>query len=101
MVTQDLFQLSRRNEKPMNLLDRELIFTDRPAVDKLYRTPQTMKLIALIDVQDPVARGYPMPDGVIQIGFDPGENNLKHRQSAAQPLTCQQIPLGGYIRLLK
>ena len=65
----------------------------RYAVNKLHGTPQTVKLHALVDVHHAVAGQRPAPDRVIQEGAHSSEDNLKHGQTAAQPLFGQQVTL--------
>lgn len=72
----------------------------RDAVHKLHGTPQSVELDTLIHVHDPVAGQRPAPDGIIQEGPDPRQNDLKHGQAAAETLLGQQVPLSCYGNLL-
>lgn len=76
-----------------HLLHRELMRPHGNAVHELHGTPQPVELHALIHVHDPVARERPTPDGVIQKGPDPCQDDLEHRQATAEALLGQQVPL--------
>jgi hypothetical protein len=84
----------------LDSLDCEFIFTNRHAVHKLNGAPQAMELCALIHVHHAVGWGIAMPDGIIQIRLDPCEHNLKHGESAAEPLSGQQVAFSCYVCLL-
>ena len=73
----------------------------RNAVDKLHGTPQSVKLNTVIHVHDPIAGQRPAPDGVIQKGPDPSQDDFKHGQATAETLLCQQVPLSCYRNLLQ
>ena len=42
-----------------------------------------------------------MPYGVLKVGLDPGEDNLEHGETAAQPLSGQKVTLRCNVSLLK
>ena len=90
-----------QNTNVKNLLYSKLVFADRHAVHKLNGRPEAVELGALVDVHDAVTRRRPVPDGVVQVGLDPGQHDLKHGQSAAQPLAGQQVALRRDVCLLK
>ena len=82
------------------LLDWVLVLPDRHTVNKLDSTPQSVKLGAFVYVHDAVAWRLTMPNRVLHKSFNPGEHNLKHGESAAQPLSGKEVTLGGYVCLL-
>ena len=50
-----------------------------------------MELCALVDVDHPVGRGLPVPDGVVQVALDPVENDLEDGEAAAETLAGQEV----------
>lgn len=72
----------------------------RNAVDKLHGAPQSVKLNTVVYVHDPIAGQGPTPDGVVQKGPDPSQDDFKHGQATAETLLCQQVPLSCYCNLL-
>ena len=59
-----------------------------------------MELRALVDVDDPVGRGLPVPDRVLEEALDPVENHLEDAEAAAQPLPGEQVALPCNLSLL-
>ena len=86
---------------PVYSLNGELIFAHRHAVDELYGAPQAVELCALVHIHDAVGGRLAVPDGVVQVGLDAREHNLKHGEAAAQALTGQQVPLSSNVCLLQ
>lgn len=75
-----------------HVLHSELVRSHGDAVDELHRAPQAVEFHALVHVHHPVAGQGPTPDGVVQEGSDPCQDNLKHGQAAAQAFFGQQVP---------
>ena len=59
-----------------------------------------MELRALVDVDDPVGRGLPMPDCVLEEALNPVEDDLEDAEAAAQPLPSEQVALPRNLSLL-
>ena len=59
-----------------------------------------MELRALVDVDDPVGRGLPVPDRVLKEALDPVEDHLEDAEAAAQPLPGEQVALPRNLSLL-
>ena len=59
-----------------------------------------MELRALVDVDNPVGRGLPVPDRVLQEALDPVEDDLEDAEAAAQPLPGEEVTLPCYLSLL-
>ena len=76
-------------------------FLQRHAVDKLYSTPESVELVALVNVHHAVQRHLPTEDGVIEETLDATHHHLKHRETTAQSLLCQQITIFGVRHLLE
>lgn len=74
-----------------NLLNVELVFSDRDAVDELEGGPEPVKLGTLVDVDNPVGRGLSMPDGVVQVTLDSVQDHLEDRQTAAKTFPGQEV----------
>ena len=86
--------------KVVHSLDGELVLADWHAVDKLDGAPQAVELGALVHVHDAIGRGVAVPDGVVQVGLDARQHNLKHGEAAAQALAGQEVTLGRNVCLL-
>lgn len=74
------------------VLHRELVRSHGDAVDELHGAPEAVEFHALIHVHHPVAGQGPAPDGVVQEGADPRQDNLKHGEAAAEAFFGQQVP---------
>ena len=83
------------------LLNSELILPNRHTVHKLYGAPQPVELCTLIYVHHSIAGWSTIPDGVIQVGLDTSEDNLKHGETTAQTLPGKQVTFSCYVCLLK
>ena len=59
-----------------------------------------MELRALVDVDNPVGRGLPVPDRVLQEALDPVEDDLEDAEAAAQPLPGKEVTLPCNLSLL-
>lgn len=77
---------------PRHVLHSELVCSHGDAVDELHRAPQAVELHALVHVHHPVAGQGPAPDGVVQEGADPRQDDLEHGQAAAEAFFGQQVP---------
>ena len=82
-------------------LDVELVLPDGDAVDELEGGPQAVELGALVDVDHPVLRGFPVPNGVVEESLDAGEDRREDGEAAAEALPRQEIPFAGDLRLLR
>ena len=60
-------------------------------VDKLEGTPQPVELRAFIDDHDAISRLRPLQGRIRQESLDAVQDDLKHRQSAAQSLPGQEV----------
>ena len=90
--------------RPLNFkaysLNSEFILPNWHTVHKLYGTPQSVELCALIYVHDAIFRCCPLPDRVINVRLDASEHNLKHGEAATQALPGEQVTFTGNVRLL-
>lgn len=77
---------------PRHVLHSELVCSHGDAVDELHRAPQAVELHALVHVHHPIAGQGPAPDGVVQEGADPRQDDLEHGQAAAEAFFGQQVP---------
>lgn len=84
-----------------HVLHSELVCSHGDAVDELHCAPEAMEFHTLIHVHHPVAGQGPAPDGIIQEGADPRQNNLKHGQATAEAFFGQQVPFPCNCNLLK
>lgn len=64
----------------------------RDAVDELHGAPEAMEFHTLIHMHHSIAGQGATPDGIIQEGADPREDNLKHGQATAEAFFRQQVP---------
>lgn len=97
-----------RQDKPgtvahswQHVLHSELVCSHGDAVDELHGTPEAMELHTLIHVHHPVAGQGPTPDGIVQEGADPRQDDLKHGQATAEAFFGQQVPFPCDCYLLK
>lgn len=74
------------------VLHSELVRSHGDAVDELHGAPETMEFHALVHVHHPIAGQGPAPDGIVQEGADPRQDNLEHGQAAAEAFFGQQVP---------
>lgn len=83
----------------LHSLHCELMGSHRDAVHKLHSTPETVELHTLVHVHHAVAGQRSAPDGVIQEASYTCEDDLKHGQTATQPLFGQEVALAsdGYL----
>lgn len=83
-----------------DILCSELVCAHWDAVDKLHGTPEPMELHALVHMHDTVAGWRSAPHAVLKKAANACEDNLEHRQAAAQPLLGQQVSFSCYSNLL-
>ena len=84
-----------------HLLNGEFVFPHWKTDDKVDSAPQTMKLIALINIQDPVHRCLTSPQRVSKNVSDPLQQHFENGQTATQALTGQSVCLLDNVHLLK
>lgn len=77
----------------LHSLHGELVGSHRYAVHKLHGAPQTVELHTLVHVHHAVAGQRPAPDGVVQEGPHPCEDDLEHGETTAEPLFGQEVAL--------
>lgn len=84
-----------------HVLHSELVCSHGDAVDELHCAPEAMEFHTLIHVHHPVAGQGSAPDGIVQEGADPRQDDLKHGQAAAEAFFGQQVPFPRDCYLLK
>ena len=85
-------QQVRRSPTQTNYsLNGKFILSQRLAVIKLNRTPETMKLPTLVNIHHTVSWRHLLPNVVRQKRSDPLKNSFKYGESAAETLFCKQI----------
>jgi hypothetical protein len=82
-----------------HLLYVVLILPHGDTVDELQGRPQPVELRALVDIDDSVGRRFPVPDGVVQEAFDPGQDHFEDGETAAESFTSQEVSLFCYLGL--
>lgn len=85
----------------LHSLHCELMGSHGYAVHKLHGAPETVELHTLVHMHHTVARQRSAPNGVVQEGSHSREDDLEHRQTAAQPLFGQEVALTSNGNLLK
>ncbi len=73
------------------LLNIELVFSDRDAVDELESGPKPVKLCAFVNVDNAICRGLSVPDGVVQVTLDSVQDHLEYGQTAAKTFSGQEV----------
>lgn len=84
--------LSPAGAARLYVLHSELMRSHGDAVDELHGAPEAMEFHTLVHVHHPVAGQGPAPDGIVQEGADPRQDDLKHGQAAAEAFFGQQVP---------
>ncbi len=51
-----------------------------------------MEFGALVDVDDAVGGRFAVPNRIVQIALDPGQNHLEDREATTKPFAGQQVP---------
>ena len=72
--------LRNKSRNIIHSLHSEVVCTNRDAHHKLEGRPEAVELSALIHIHDTVGWRGAMPDGVLQEGLDPGEDDLPPRE---------------------